>query len=220
MRNARMEGNARGKIREMHQDLYEGRYPVGCCGGGSRAPVPSAPSAPAPTSLTAFREDERVWVKYNGGRTGAFGMVGPASRYTYSVEGTNHVFQVHVNDVQLFRRSGRGQDFSVGVAPPEPEMVPEVVEVERREVGPPVMAEIERLDGVAEGFQEPEKFQEIEQSTEKSLDGLDLGSFRGPLEAQGWTVEKLASASVGDLTPIRGIGIVTAAKIIDAARAG
>lgn len=218
MRSLRMEGTARAKIYEMHQDLYEGRYPVGCCGGGSRAPVPSAPNAPAPTSLTTFREDERVWVRYNGKRTGAFGMVGPASRYTYTVDGTAHVFQVYVNDVQLFRRSGRGQDFSVGVAPPESEPEPDVVVVKRAEVAPPVMAEIERLDDVAMEAS-PNHQPNRQPNHQPGLSAIDLGSHKSALEAQGWTVEKLANASVGDLTPIRGVGIVTAAKIIDAARA-
>ena len=157
MRSAGLQGEAQNLIRQMHVSLYEGRYPVGCCGGGrttkALAPVsrPGLNRAPTPLAAQQFAHDT-VWVRYNGRREGAFGMRGQATGQIYTVNGRGAEFEIYAIDANVFRRSGRGRDFSVGIAPPAPEPEPEPEpqpQPEPFQAPPPALAEIERLDAVA-----------------------------------------------------------------------
>lgn len=127
---------------------------MGCCGGG-RPYVPpetfTQASVSAPTSLDKYSSDQKVWVEYKGQRNASFGLVGQFTNYPYTVDGPGHKLEVHVNDLPKFRRSGRGEDFNIGVAAPNGQ--PKVVEI--KENGPgrytppePLVAQIERLDMV------------------------------------------------------------------------
>jgi len=100
------------------------------------------------------------------------------------------------------------------------------------------MAEIEQLDEISaaeHGVELPEKPEEIklpeetpeeieeirlpEAQPKREIDLASLGLTDAVHRAlHGWTVERLAGATVSDLTPIRGIGIVTAARVIDGAK--
>jgi len=172
MRSAGLQGAAQNLIRQMHADLYEGRYPVGCCGGSrSRAVAPAVTpgiagnKTPTPLANTMQFSNDTVWVRYNGRREGAFGVRGQGTGQVYTVNGRGAEFEIYAIDANIFRRSGRGRDFSVGIAPPAPpEAEPEPEpQPEPFQAPPPPLAEIERLDAVASGtsgtVREPEPSQ-------------------------------------------------------------
>lgn len=146
----RRENEMRNRIRLMHQDVYEGRYPMGCCGGGQPyVPPKTNNNVAAPTSLDQFAESEKVWVEYNGLRQGNFGVKGPYTNISYRVRGPGHKLQVHANDKSKFERAGRGNDFNVGVAPPGDYIVSLPQEPEEFTAPEPVLAEIVQLDDIA-----------------------------------------------------------------------
>lgn len=146
----RRENEMRNKIRLMHPDVYEGRYPMGCCGGsrGYTPPV-QAGSVSAPTSLDQFAENEKTWVEYNGLRRGSFGVVGAYTNISYRIKGPGHKIQVHINDKSKFERAGRGNDFRVGVSPPSDYIMPSPQEPEAFVAPDPVLAQIVELDEIA-----------------------------------------------------------------------
>jgi GT2 family glycosyltransferase len=146
----RQETAMRNAVRLMHQDVYEGRYPMGCCGGGrSYTPPKSVNTSQAMiTTLDQFRPDEKIWVQYNGRRNASFGMVGKFTNVRYTVDGAGHKLEVHVNDLPLFRRSGRGADFAVGVVAPDNGTEPKqtVIEDIIFQAQDVEVAQVERLD--------------------------------------------------------------------------
>ena len=159
MRAARLEGQARNLIREMHEDLYNGRYPMGCCGGSRSKQIgPTAPPAArmaAPRALPGENPDQHttVWVRYNGRRGAEFGVRGPSTGVMYKISGQGAEFEIYTVDATIFRRSGRGRDFSVGIAPPAPpqEPEPEPEPVQEFQAPAPQLAQINELDAVARG---------------------------------------------------------------------
>jgi len=172
MRAALKERDMRLMIREMHPDLYEGRYPVGCCGSSKRSttnrlPIPNQ-AVPRPAAfLTGIEQPGgKVWAQYNGGRTASFFVKGQATGTLYEIFGTGYKFEIWVQDAAFFANMGRGKDFTVGVTPPTPEPVtvqePEP-EGETFQAPEPELATIERLDPVgAQTRGEPEPEPEIE----------------------------------------------------------
>ena len=231
------EGLMRNIIYQMHEDIYEGRnYPMSCCGGkgarggGTRVNrVAGNQYTPPATSLDQVAGGEKVWVEYNGKRQAAFGVRGGFSGISYGISGTGHKFEVHVQDLPIFRRSGRGKDFSIGVAPPQDHISPPA-EPEANEYAPPSpeMATIERLDEVAEEQRTAESVEQPasgeRQATgsmqpEPNLDVLNLGALEPLLAADGWTLERLAEIQdISDLVTYRGIGPVRAAQIMNKAK--
>ncbi|MHC4618387.1 MAG: glycosyltransferase family 2 protein [Planctomycetota bacterium] len=253
------ESAMRQRIQEIHADVFEGRYPTGCCGGNPAYTPPPTNNNPAAkvSTLDQYDARDKIWVKYNGARGAAFGVRGAFTNYSYQVLGTDHVFEVHKQDASIFRRSGRGQDFSVGVPPPA-EIVEDTPEPTVTE-GPPAyqapeppLATIERLDEVAAGsrgvdyvpepptitqpvpipepptisevmIEPPERSEAVAiQSQQAAVTLADLkmsAGARQQLKANGWTVEKLTEAEAADLVVYKGIGLVTASKIIEQARA-
>lgn len=144
----------RNLIRELHTDVFEGRYPMGCCGGG-RPYVPpdtfTQMDVAAPSTLDKYASQDKVWVEYTGQRLGSFGLVGKFTNISYSINGPGHKIEVHVNDLPQFRRSGRGLDFGIGVQAPNGKA--QVIEVKDNSqqvfVAPePQVAQILQLDGV------------------------------------------------------------------------
>jgi len=151
----RRETEMRNVIREMHKDVYEGRFPMGCCGGGKPYVPPGAftqSSVAMPTTLDKFPTDQKVWVEYKGQREAAFGMVGQFTNISYNIDGPGHKIEVHINDLPKFRRSGRGLDFLIGVGTPNGAIRPvEPVRGQEPEfrAAEPQVAQIERLDAIA-----------------------------------------------------------------------
>lgn len=155
----RRETEMRDLIRHMHSDVYEGRYPVGCCGGKGRTNNTSSMGSSVLTAqgfaIPASRLDqvpanEKVWVQYNGNRTASFGLVGQGTGIHYTIAGRGHKFEAHVSDLGKFRHSGRGQDFSVGVPAPDDAPKPEPEKAEEAYVAStPQLAILERLDRIA-----------------------------------------------------------------------
>jgi hypothetical protein len=226
----RLESDMRKAIRERHKDVYDGRYPMGCCGGSSSSsssPKPAAKAGPAVTTLDQYPASEKIWVQYNGKRQASFGMVGASTGISYQVLGPGHKFEVHTSDVHRFARSGRGKDFRVGVPPPEsrqatPEPEPKATEPAYQPPAPE-LAQIERLDPVGararthmpQPVTEPPKTQE---NGPRPLDALNLGALQDVLEMESWTVEGLAVADPDELTGYKGIGPVRAGQIIKRAQ--
>lgn len=151
------KGEMQNLIREMHADVYEGRYPMGCCGGGGAYIPPDVftqQSEASPAMLDQFSGDKKVWVEYTGMRVGSFGIVGPFTNISYNVDGAGHKLEVHVNDLSVFRRRkgpGGGEDFNIGVPPPDGLQVKPALNGHNPpfQAGQPAMAEILRLDELA-----------------------------------------------------------------------
>lgn len=93
-RMTRLKGNgqrefqeAKLRMRDLHRDTYNGRFPVGCCGGSpvKGAGRPGKPNRKAQLDAIA-RDGKRVPIQYVGGRAGSFQATGP-SRLTYNIAG-------------------------------------------------------------------------------------------------------------------------------------
>lgn len=146
------EPEMRKKILAMHNDLYEGRLPMGCCGGG-RPYIPPGNSLNAtqfvarPTTLDQYPSSEKTWVEYVGQREGSFGIVGKYTQISYTINGPGHKIEVHKADLQVFERAmGANQQkaFSVGVPAPNGSKKIELVELQSYQVASPEMAQILR----------------------------------------------------------------------------
>lgn len=239
----RRETEMRNKILDLHRDVYEGRYPMGCCGGGGSSYTPpqnNGGSAQAQmnisTPLSDFRDNEKQWVQYQGQREGSFSVVGDYTGIHYAIQQPGHKFEVHVNDLPKFRRSGRGQDFAVGVPAPV-EAAPVLVEIPpppengRYQAPEPALAQIERLDEIGARSRgiEPGPGPVLQQVAEAAgngqaaqtydLAGLELGEkIQTMLESESWTIEKLATADLEELRAYPGIGPKIAGQIIQKAK--
>ena len=151
LRQNKHETGMRNRIKEMHKDVYEGRYPMGCCTGG-RAYIPPdsiQASVSMPLTLDQYSASEKVWVEYVGNKQGSFGAVGQSTNYEYKIDGPGHKFEVHVNDLNKFRHSGRGADFKVGVPVPNGFTPPVVAGPQPFVANPPELAQILQFDEVA-----------------------------------------------------------------------
>lgn len=119
----RRKTEMRNLIRQMHSDVYQGRYPVGCCGGGKPYIPPETQSNNVipPSMLAQYSNNDKVWVEYVGLRKGGFGMVGKYTNVAYEIQGPGHKLEVHVLDLPAFKRqrSPNGHDsFIVGISVP------------------------------------------------------------------------------------------------------
>lgn len=152
LRRNKRETEMRNRIRQMHQDVYEGRYPMGCCGGGAVYIPPSGfsqQSVSAPLTLDQYASNEKVWVEYVGQRQGSFGLVGQFTNYPYTVDGPEHKIEVHIGDLPKFRHSGRGADFKIGVPAPNGFTPPAATGPQPFEAQAPELAQILQLDEIA-----------------------------------------------------------------------
>jgi glycosyltransferase involved in cell wall biosynthesis len=106
------------KMRDLHQDVYNGRFPVGCC-GKSRSPAPVAPSSsPATTMRAASPSSGLVAIRYTGRRNASFFVTGRASRTKYKVNGRGSLLttldgqaRVKAVDAPFILSLGGGRDF-------------------------------------------------------------------------------------------------------------
>lgn len=121
LRESKQEGDMRNLIKSLHADVYEGRYPMGCCGGGRpyTPPINGVPET-NPTMLASVANDQKVWVEYTGKKSASFGIVGKATSINYSIQGPGHKFEVHVRDLDIFQRQRgpEGNVFVIGAVPP------------------------------------------------------------------------------------------------------
>ena len=122
LRENRQEGDMRNLIKELHKDIYEGRYPMGCCGGGRPyTPPTNKETVVQPSVLVDVANNEKVWVEYTGKKDGSFGVVGRATGINYKIDSPGHKFEVHVKDLGIFQkqRGPAGQNvFVVGASSP------------------------------------------------------------------------------------------------------
>lgn len=112
---------AYSKMRELHLDSYNGRFPLGCC-GGKRAAIPVQPQAGSAQSFQSI--ENAVLVQYIGLKAGSFGVRGNRTGTRYTVPGMNAlVLQpnglvgVAAEDVPFFLSLGRGADFRLYESP-------------------------------------------------------------------------------------------------------
>lgn len=125
LRENRQEGDMRNLIKELHKDVYEGRFPMGCCGGGKPYTPPTngqSEQAVQPSFLASVANNEKVWVEYTGAKEGSFGAVGRSTGINYTINGPGHKFEVHVKDLPIFQRQrgvGGNPVFIVGTVAPE-----------------------------------------------------------------------------------------------------
>ena len=97
------------KMREIHRDTYDGRWPVGCC-GGRRA---EAKQNRAPVAMA-----DMVEIRYAGPRQGSFVVLGQESRTRYRVPGAGKTFMVDPRDVAFFRSFRHGREYQAIVSSP------------------------------------------------------------------------------------------------------
>lgn len=145
-------------IREKHKDVYGGKLPMGCCGGGGSSYVPpdtyTQKFEAAASTLDQYSNNEKVWVEYAGQREAGFGLVGRYTNISYDINGNGHKLEVHVNDLSQFRQSGRGLDFRIGVAAPNGHSMPMPKVQNGSDAyfgGEPELAEVLSLDTIAAG---------------------------------------------------------------------
>jgi len=214
------------RIKSIHNDVFEGRFPMGCCGKGNSnsQPVNSVSQlSNRITTLEGYDANELVWMQYEGGKRGKFDIhvAKPVPNIAYTIMGTGHVFQVHRYHVQHLQRM-RG--FHVTA---EPVVIKtEEPKEEIRYVGPePQLATIERLDRIAAdsmGLDLPAVNDNVEPiltpTIDYTLSDLDIGRFEQMLDHDKWTVEKLAQSTQDDLTNYPQVGPARAAAIISKAQ--
>jgi len=229
------------KIKEFHSEIYQGRYPMGCC-GGSKSRTVSAPKVaraplPATPNTASFTGGGKVWVRYNGRRMAEIQVRGRTTGVYYKVERTGYEFPIWAADAPTFRRLGRGKDFTVGIPAPvveeKPTPEPEIQEG-RYSPGEPELAEIIRLDTAPPPpLAESEPIRIVQENLEAKIEKLNEADYDPPnmaamsfegvrgaekvrqaLTADGWTLADLTSATIEDLVVYPGVGKVAAARII------
>jgi glycosyltransferase involved in cell wall biosynthesis len=104
------------KMRELHKDLYNGRFPMGCCPGGGVAPGPQRGVQQQRVPVASLQNPVRVM--YNGKRKGSFYVTGRATGIKYLVPGRDRLLissfgQVGVDerDVNHILSLNIGRDF-------------------------------------------------------------------------------------------------------------
>ena len=115
----------RQKILKLHGDVYEGRFPMGCCGGGRAYTPPKngklkSSEVVTISALNKYPSDQKVWVEYTGKKEG-FGVVGKFTGIAYKIDGFGHKFEVHTMDLGPFQKQrspSGGNSFNVGVNSP------------------------------------------------------------------------------------------------------
>lgn len=202
-------------IVKMHADIFEGRFPVGCCGGrGGVVKLSSKKIKGKITTLDTYPDNEKIWIEYKGPRQKSFKIIGPTLRMDYLIEGVAHKFEIHQSDQNIFRRAG---DFIVDIpAPPSERELAEMVIIEESFNSPgPQVTFVERVIPASQPT-----VTEIERPSfdlDQMKDVLS-GSLQASLVGGGWTIEALASANVTQLIKYKGIGKVRAERIIQKAQ--
>jgi hypothetical protein len=187
------------QIKEMHSDIFSGRFPMACCGKGATVAPSSDPIRMSQQAaqqgmiipLDGYDEKDLEWVLYDGPKVARSADVlihGPAHLpQRYPIMGKGQIFQIHKQHHKYFEERQRS-GFHMNQPDPrtrEPEPEPVIVErpPEITEVPPPELSTILRLDSVAakshtadiqqmpEGF-EPPKLEPIPSIIEIEEDHL------------------------------------------------
>lgn len=110
------------KIREIHKDVYNGRFPVGCCGRGTRpSSVKRSPVLDQAMRATVPQDGSYVEVQYTGGRKASFQLVGKRTGTRYNVPGANKLVVnmdtnkalVEQSDARMLETINHGRDFRI-----------------------------------------------------------------------------------------------------------
>jgi glycosyltransferase involved in cell wall biosynthesis len=143
------------KIKEMHSDVYSGRFPVACCGKQASVPIndpiimnSQASEGVTTTSLIdshgqAIDEKHWKWKQYRGAKKGSFAKISRATQIQYMIQGDGHTFPIHEKDEMMFR--GTVRDIFANVPDPrtvEPEPEPEL----EIAIAPPAVTEVPRSE--------------------------------------------------------------------------
>lgn len=160
------------KIKVMHSDVYNGRFPVACCGKSSQQSIPDpvvmsqqsqSKKIKYITTLAErgyeFEEKNMEWVAYVGDKIASAGsiLVGKSSAGLpdkYPNMGQGHVFQVHKSQRWLFeQRQKLGYEMNQPdpreqKSEPEPIVTPQIAP-QITEMPIPEMSTIVRMDNIA-----------------------------------------------------------------------
>lgn len=222
----RQEAKMKAIIETLHSDVYRGFRDMGCCGGSNSSYSPNNGNGQQVMVAQNFNDipdNEKVWFRYNGSRKASFGMKGGFTKLTYTINGNGFEFPVHEKDAPLFRRTGRGLDFTEVPSPlqaSEPEI--KVQELPRPYQAPePKLSILQRLDELArrqvpvEVFtpNRPMQASEVVEVKTMNLKLLGLGPFVDILQDE-WSIEDLAHTTPDKLTTYPGIGPKRAEDII------
>lgn len=114
------------KMRELHRDSYNGRYPMGCCGGKAAKSAGTAKVMAAKVALPQT-DDGLIKMVYTGPKKGDFHITAMVSRTKYRVPGQGQLLVVdrtgiqgvYPQDVPWLRSAAGGRDFQI-VEQPKP----------------------------------------------------------------------------------------------------
>jgi len=224
------------KIKEMHNNVYQGRIPMACCGKGVSTPVidPVVMSMQSQTGnqkiteLSGYDENQLEWVLYDGGRMGSFSVLVPSKNEnlpsSYMIKGKGHIFQIHKSQhvhFEKFQKVGYKMNqldprIKKDVEKQKPAQV-EVVKLNEPDAVVPNMSTIVRIDSIAARTLTPD-IQSMPVA-ETSLLDLELSkSILHMLESDKWTIEKLSDTTSDRLAEYKGVGLVRARAIINKAQ--
>lgn len=123
------------RMRELHRDTYNGRVPMGCCGGAAVQVGTQGRKAAARQQLPLRSNLEAV--VYTGRRKGGFWVMGNVTRVRYHVPGQGMLLEdgngrpgVDGRDVPMLRAMQQGKSFRViqppkaAAPPPKPVLQP------------------------------------------------------------------------------------------------
>ena len=127
------------KMRELHRETFNGRYPMGCCGKAASSSKPGRSMVSTSILHKQTPTDELTQMRYIGKMAGSFQIAGAGSRVEYTVPGRGALVEqrqtgrpgVLSEDVQWFGRIRNGRDFKIVTRPapppkPKPPTVPTV----------------------------------------------------------------------------------------------
>lgn len=156
--NSELWDKAYATMRELHIDSYNGRFPMGCCGGkapkGARRPLHGGVPRAARRAIAQPPKGGEVLLIYNGAKKGDFRVMGGVTRTPYRVPGKGGIVEfagtgrqgVNPADVPWFKSVNQGRDFKVIERPkvvlapaPAPEPKPEPVAVKPESWEPEIM---------------------------------------------------------------------------------
>lgn len=157
------------KIKQMHSDIYVGRFPVACCGKQANISaddpvimsnqVRQSGGIKYITELSGYDEKNLEWVLYDGMKKASIGSVlthgGPNLPNEYPIMGKGHIFQIHKTHHKIFSDRQRlgfkmnQPDPRIKEPEPEPEIQIEALQI--TEIPKPEMSTIVRLDAIATG---------------------------------------------------------------------
>jgi len=163
------------QIKQIHKDVYLGRWPVACCGKQTSAPISNpvgmsnqgaqSGGIKYVTELPDYDEKDLEWVLYDGGKQASVGSVlargGAHLPNEYPIMGKGHIFQIHKHHHKLFSDRQRlgfkmnQPDPRTREPEPEPEIQIEIVAPTITEVPKPDMSTIVRMDSAALEVAEP-----------------------------------------------------------------